>query len=226
MYAPDEDIGGLSPGAVPVKDEKMTDAQMAGKEEEESEEEDSDSDIDIITERQDGEKPEPPLQPQRVSAIKGTPVRIASPSEAAKSQSSSTIKVETIVKASPAPSKPGSAYPPYKASSIDVDLNPIYQPNGKPITEIDMDADFPEDDKPWRKPGTDMTDYFNYGFDEFTWASYCLKQESLRKEITDQKKTNGGHAEFPGYARSDACTGYANCACGPIVRRPIDGRTR
>ena len=49
-------------------------------------------------------------------------------------------------------------------------------------------ADFPEDDKPWRKPGTDMTDYFNYGFDEFTWASYCLKQESLRKEITDQKK--------------------------------------
>ena len=33
-----------------------------------------------------------------------------------------------------------------------------------------------------------MTDYFNYGFDEFTWASYCLKQDSLRKEVTDQKK--------------------------------------
>ena len=48
--------------------------------------------------------------------------------------------------------------------------------------------DFPEDDKPWRRPGTDMTDYFNYGFDEFTWASYCLKQDSLRKEILDSKK--------------------------------------
>lgn len=33
-----------------------------------------------------------------------------------------------------------------------------------------------------------MTDYFNYGFDEFTWASYCLKQDSLRKEVTDSKK--------------------------------------
>lgn len=33
-----------------------------------------------------------------------------------------------------------------------------------------------------------MTDFFNYGFDEFTWASYCLKQSSLRKEVTDSKK--------------------------------------
>ena len=33
-----------------------------------------------------------------------------------------------------------------------------------------------------------MTDFFNYGFDEFTWASYCLKQETLRKEVADQKK--------------------------------------
>lgn len=33
-----------------------------------------------------------------------------------------------------------------------------------------------------------MTDYFNYGFDEFTWASYCLKEGSLRKEVTDSKK--------------------------------------
>ncbi|MCJ1381120.1 cleavage polyadenylation factor subunit fip1 [Xylographa soralifera] len=187
MYAPDEGVGVYSPGPVPVRDEKMVDAQGTGNEDEESEE-DSDSDIDIITERQDGEKPEPSLQTQRVSAIKTTPVRIASPSGAPKPQSASAIKTQTSVRASPAPSKPGTAYPPYKTSNIDVDTNPIYQSNGKPITEIDMDADFPEDDKPWRKPGTDMTDYFNYGFDEFTWASYCLKQESLRKDITDQKK--------------------------------------
>ncbi len=49
-------------------------------------------------------------------------------------------------------------------------------------------SDFPEDDEPWRRPGTDMTDYFNYGFDEFTWASYCLKQTNMRKEVTDSKK--------------------------------------
>ena len=51
-----------------------------------------------------------------------------------------------------------------------------------------LSPDFPEDDKPWRRPGTDITDYFNYGFDEFTWASYCLKQETLRKEVSDTKK--------------------------------------
>ena len=100
----------------------------------------------------------------------------------------------------------GASYPAVKTSNIDVDTVPIYEPNGKLITDIDMDAgmsthsfwdgvkltavipDFPEDDKPWRRPGTDMTDYFNYGFDEFTWASYCLKQTSLRKEVTDSKK--------------------------------------
>jgi pre-mRNA 3'-end-processing factor FIP1 len=52
----------------------------------------------------------------------------------------------------------------------------------------DLDADFPDDDKPWRRPGSDISDYFNYGFDEFTWASYVIKQQELRKEIGDQKK--------------------------------------
>ena len=33
-----------------------------------------------------------------------------------------------------------------------------------------------------------MTDFFNYGFDEFTWASYCIKQETLRKEAKEHKK--------------------------------------
>lgn len=102
--------------------------------------------------------------------------------------------------------RPGSSYPAIKSSTIDVDAKPVYEPSGKVITDMDMDTgngfldqsrrlhklidhlDFPEDDKPWRRPGTDMTDYFNYGFDEFTWASYCLKQQTLRKEVTDSKK--------------------------------------
>ena len=42
MYAPDEDIGGYSPAPLPVKDEKMADAQGTENEDEESEE-DSDS---------------------------------------------------------------------------------------------------------------------------------------------------------------------------------------
>ncbi|KAF8438718.1 Fip1 motif-domain-containing protein, partial [Terfezia claveryi] len=42
-------------------------------------------------------------------------------------------------------------------------------------------------EKPWRKPGADVTDYFNYGFDEFTWTAYCQKQSSLRDEFNPAK---------------------------------------
>lgn len=50
--------------------------------------------------------------------------------------------------------------------------------NGTPITEIDLDN---AEDKPWRKPGADITDYFNYGFNELTWRAYCAKQKMLRE---------------------------------------------
>lgn len=48
--------------------------------------------------------------------------------------------------------------------------------------------DFGEDEQPWRRPGSDMTDYFNYGFDEFTWADYCLKQRNVRQDVAKTKK--------------------------------------
>lgn len=38
------------------------------------------------------------------------------------------------------------------------------------------------EDKPWRKPGADITDYFNYGFSEETWRSYCERQKRMRHE--------------------------------------------
>lgn len=93
----------------------------------------------------------------------------------------------TVAAKQTGPQKPGSEYPAQQVSTIDVQANPIHPVTGKPILATDMDADF-VDDKPWRRPGTDISDYFNYGFDEFTWASYCLKQQELRKEVTDQKK--------------------------------------
>ena len=40
------------------------------------------------------------------------------------------------------------------------------------------------DDKPWRKPGTDITDYFNYGFNEETWKAYMNKQRQVREHLT------------------------------------------
>ena len=78
-----------------------------------------------------------------------------------------------------------------------------------------------EDDKPWRKPGTDMTDYFNYGFDEFTWASYCLKQEALKKEAKEQKKQVEEMQNFFGNTAAPAAapTGMASMG-GPQDMTP------
>lgn len=37
------------------------------------------------------------------------------------------------------------------------------------------------EDKPWRKPGADLSDWFNFGFNEETWQAYCMKQQQLRR---------------------------------------------
>lgn len=72
-------------------------------------------------------------------------------------------------------------------SKIDINAKPIYEPAGKSITQVNIDEDLPDNDKPWRRPGTDISDYFNYGFDEFTWALYASKQENLRSEFDQDK---------------------------------------
>lgn len=46
--------------------------------------------------------------------------------------------------------------------------------NGVPAAEFNLDS---LEDKPWRKPGADITDYFNYGFNEDTWKAYCERQK-------------------------------------------------
>lgn len=65
--------------------------------------------------------------------------------------------------------------------------NRIYTPAGKPITELDFDVDLANQDKSWRRSGADQSDFFNYGFDEFTWATYCLKQKTMRDALVEQK---------------------------------------
>jgi pre-mRNA 3'-end-processing factor FIP1 len=64
----------------------------------------------------------------------------------------------------------------------------VYPPVGKPITQLDIDADLAESSKPWRLPGADQSDYFNYGFDEFSWEMYRQKQTSMSAELTNQKQ--------------------------------------
>eukprot|EP01130_Rhizamoeba_saxonica_P014203 TRINITY_DN6179_c0_g1_i1.p1 TRINITY_DN6179_c0_g1~~TRINITY_DN6179_c0_g1_i1.p1 ORF type:complete len:312 (+),score=97.83 TRINITY_DN6179_c0_g1_i1:994-1929(+) len=60
---------------------------------------------------------------------------------------------------------------------------PKYQENGP--FEIDLDS---LEEKGWRRYGADISDWFNYGFNEVTWRDYCRKQIQMRMENQMQGK--------------------------------------
>ncbi|RUS80738.1 hypothetical protein EGW08_011502 [Elysia chlorotica] len=62
-----------------------------------------------------------------------------------------------------------------------LDIEAVGTINGVPTYDFDMTT-INTEDMPWRKPGADITDYFNYGFTEETWKAYCEKQRVLRLE--------------------------------------------
>ncbi|CAG8757586.1 13505_t:CDS:10 [Dentiscutata erythropus] len=66
-----------------------------------------------------------------------------------------------------------------------VDINAVGSLDGTSIYDVDLDS---VEDKPWRKPGADITDYFNYGFNEYTWKAYCAKQKQMREDQHARKK--------------------------------------
>ncbi|KII71904.1 Pre-mRNA 3'-end-processing factor FIP1 [Thelohanellus kitauei] len=74
--------------------------------------------------------------------------------------------------------------------------NPLLKPNylddahlvtNYPIFEYDIE----KGEKPWKKPGADISDYFNYGFNEETWKIYCEKQRKLRIETASMRRMMG-----------------------------------
>ncbi|XP_028857403.1 pre-mRNA 3'-end-processing factor FIP1 isoform X1 [Denticeps clupeoides] len=58
-----------------------------------------------------------------------------------------------------------------------VDVDSVGTVNGIPVLEVGTES---FEEKPWRKPGADLSDYFNYGLNEDTWKTYCEKQRRLR----------------------------------------------
>ncbi|KAJ1834714.1 cleavage polyadenylation factor subunit fip1 [Coemansia sp. RSA 2711] len=56
--------------------------------------------------------------------------------------------------------------------------------NGLDMFTIDIDM---LEEKPWRQPGADITDYFNFGFSEEAWKLYCVKQQDLRAKFSMHK---------------------------------------
>ncbi|CCG81227.1 Pre-mRNA polyadenylation factor fip1 [Taphrina deformans PYCC 5710] len=149
-------------GTRPDVDSKMTETEVAG--DDEGSEEESDSDVEFVITTKSGQRAEAP---------------------AAKAQPYAAIKIQkpgTTTTATPAAKKEPIAKLP------DVDVDAIAEMDGKSILEIDLET---LENKPWRQPGADITEYFNYGFDEFTWAAYCQKQTSLREDYTPNKVMQG-----------------------------------
>ncbi|GAA34141.2 pre-mRNA 3'-end-processing factor FIP1 [Clonorchis sinensis] len=71
-----------------------------------------------------------------------------------------------------------------KASRQGIELDDPGDINGVPTLEFNLST-LGEEDKPWKRPGADITDYFNYGFTEETWVQYCEKQKILRQEYAN-----------------------------------------
>lgn len=147
-------------------------------EEGEEEEDSSEDDINFITDvKAKPPQPEPSSQKKQSQTLEPTPQP---------SLKTETYSIEKTSTPQPLDGRPGTDYPARHTSTLDVSGNPVHPSTGKPIQSTDFDTDFPtESSKPWRRPGSDITDFFNYGFDEFTWASYCLKQQNMPKEIKE-----------------------------------------
>src|SRR5258708_961352 len=71
-----------------------------------------------------------------------------------------------------------SSLPPVTApaSAPPIDPSAIGEFSGMPIYDVDMEA---LADKTWRRPGSDISDWFNYGFDEISWEAYCARRREM-----------------------------------------------
>ncbi|KAI9175311.1 cleavage polyadenylation factor subunit fip1 [Blastocladiella emersonii ATCC 22665] len=158
----------------------------------EDEESSGDDDIDIVLDAADtpaSADGKPGAEASLVTLKPGQPGSSASANAAA--QSSTAAATAAAVAAA-------------SVDFVDLDAPALYE--GKPITEVPVES---FDDKPWRRPGEDITDYFNYGFNEDTWRMYCDRQRVLREEQTTRRRmglhtlpsststAGAGHASLP-----------------------------
>ncbi|KAK5724818.1 hypothetical protein LTR15_004867 [Elasticomyces elasticus] len=168
-------------------DVKVENADMNEQEDEDEESEDDvQFTLDAKPDAKAETKPEPAAKRKRTSSPKPAP-KATTPA----------VKTEKAT-AAPKPAAPttisnllthndreGKDFPAPHISQLDLTTIPLY--NARPLTSLDIDADLANHSKPWRLPGTDQTDFFNYGFDEYTWTQYCLKQQSMAGNISEMK---------------------------------------
>ncbi|KAJ6523545.1 hypothetical protein B0H19DRAFT_1201274 [Mycena capillaripes] len=95
---------------------------------------------------------------------------------------------QTSPEAAPADDIDPSTLPPVSAPPS----HPVIDPSvtgtleGRPIIDVDLSS---MAEKQWRRPGSDISDWFNYGFDELSWEAYCYRRRDLG-ELANVLKTN------------------------------------
>ncbi|KAF8323805.1 hypothetical protein DL93DRAFT_2069827 [Clavulina sp. PMI_390] len=84
--------------------------------------------------------------------------------------------------------------PRASASSPHIDPTEAGTYSGTSIFDVDMQN---LDQKGWRKPGADLSDWFNYGFDEISWEAYCVRKRDLAEMAADLKNNVLNMAGMP-----------------------------
>jgi pre-mRNA 3'-end-processing factor FIP1 len=116
----------------------------------------------------------PTTWPVSTPGATDTPVAVASPVSDVKTKAEDGIDPSALPPVAAPPSHP----------TIDPTATGMLE--GRPIFEVDM-ASLAE--KAWRRPGSDLSDWFNYGFDEISWEAYCYRRRELG-DLAAVLKTN------------------------------------
>ncbi|KAI0307620.1 hypothetical protein B0F90DRAFT_35449 [Multifurca ochricompacta] len=106
------------------------------------------------------------------------------PSAAAAAAASPTPDVKSRAEDGHDPTTLPPVIAPPSHPAIDPTVTGILE--GRPVFEVDMTA---LADKAWRRPGSDISDWFNYGFDEISWEAYCYRRRELG-DLAAVLKTN------------------------------------
>jgi hypothetical protein len=79
-------------------------------------------------------------------------------------------------------------------------------------------------ERPWTKPGANVSDYFNYGFNEKTWRIYCAMQTEGKSSLQEKAESFYERIEGVSLAQRDAMSSmYAGPSYGqgPNVGAPM-----
>ncbi|KAJ7109826.1 hypothetical protein C8R44DRAFT_800649 [Mycena epipterygia] len=129
-------------------------------------------------------QPTPQPTPQQVPSGSEPPAPAATPAPQTEPSPSQTapegVSVDDGVDPSTLPPVPA---PP---SHPTVDPTVTGTMDGRAIIDVDLSS---MSEKQWRRPGSDISDWFNYGFDELSWEAYCYRRRDLG-ELANVLKTN------------------------------------